>query len=81
MKSLPARMTDAAYQKSVRDAEKQVANTTAEYQAAKKVLDDSSIGKNGFLKYLETWIKVRKLKGKIRVDQKTLDSLKDYKKE
>ena len=81
MNPYPNRMTDAAYQKSLRDAEKQMANTKAAYQSAQEEYDNSSIKKNGFRKYLEHWRRARKLKGILRKDQNTLNILLGYKKQ
>jgi len=73
-------MTDAAYQKSLRDAEKQVANTNAAYQSAQEEYDNSSFKKNGFWKHLENWRKARKLKKSLQKDQNTLNTLREYEK-
>jgi hypothetical protein len=80
MKPYPNRMTDAAYQKSLRDAEKQIANTKAAYQSAQEEYDNSSFKKNGFWKHLENWRKARKLKGILRKDRNTLNTLLEYEK-
>jgi ribosomal protein S8 len=74
-------MTDAAYLKSLRNAEKQVASTKTAYESAQKAYDNSSIKKYGFWRHLENWRKLRKLKGILRTDQNTLSVLLEYEKD
>jgi hypothetical protein len=74
-------MTDAAYQKSLRDAKRQVASAEVAYQFAQKAYNNSSIKKYGFWRHLGNWRTLRRLAKTLRENQDTLNSLRAYEKE
>ena len=60
MTHLPNRMTDAAYEKALREAGKEVSVFKAELLRAQSAWDNTSARKCGVRGYLATWLQLRK---------------------
>jgi len=81
MTNTPNRMTDAAYEKALRDAEKQLAITKAENLRAQSAWDNSAVRKSGIRGYLRIWLQVQKSARQLRKNQAHLNFLLEFKRE
>ncbi len=78
MTRLPTQMTDAAYQKALRDAEKQLTLVQAEHLNARSAWNTSSIKQFGIRRHLANWLRVRNLARKVRKNQAHLNFLLEF---
>lgn len=74
-------MTDAAYEKALREAEKQVSVFKAELLRAQSAWDTTSARKTGVRGYLAAWMQLRKSAGQLRKKQAHLNLLLEFKRE
>jgi len=81
MTHLSNRMTDAAYEKALREAEKQVAITRADHLRAQSLWDNTSVRKCGVREYLATWLQLRKSAGNLRKKQDHVNFLREFERE
>jgi hypothetical protein len=81
MTHLPNRMTDAAYEKSLRDAEKRVSVIRSELLRAQSAWDNTSFRKCGVREYLATWLQLQKYASQLRKSQAHLNFLQEFKRE
>jgi len=81
MTRLPNRMTNAAYEKALRDAEKQLAITNEEHLRAQSTWDNTSVGKCGVWGYLATWLQLQKSASQLRKNQAHLNFLREFEQE
>jgi len=79
MTCLPDRMTDAAYQRALRDAEKQLARSQEEYSQARSAWKTSSIRQCGIKGYLKHWLNLQKARGACRKKRDELQMLRSFK--
>ncbi len=81
MTHLPNRMTDAAYEKALREAEKEVSVFKAELLRAQSAWDNTSARKCGIRGYLAAWLQLRKSAWQLRKKQAHLNFLLEFKRE
>ena len=81
MTHLPNRMTDAAYEKALREAEKQVSVFKAELLRAQSAWDTTSARTCGVRGYLAAWLQIQKSKRQLRKKQTHLHFLLEFKRE
>ena len=74
-------MTNAAYEKALRDAEKQLAIIKAEHIRARSAWDTTSVRKCGVLGYLATWLQLQKSASQLRRSQTHLNFLLEFEQE
>jgi hypothetical protein len=72
-------MTDAAYQKALRDAEKQLARSQEEYSQARSAWETLSIRQCGMKVYLIHWLHLQQARGACRKKQDKLQMLRSFK--
>ena len=81
MTRLPNRMTNAAYEKALRDAEKQLAITNEEHLRAQSTWDNTSVGKCGVQGFLANWLELQKSARQLRKKQDHLNFLREFERE
>jgi hypothetical protein len=81
MTNTPNRMTDAAYEKALRDAEKQVSVIKTENIRAQSAWDNTSVRKCGIWEYLATWLQLQKSARQLRKNQAHLNFLLEFERE
>jgi hypothetical protein len=74
-------MTDAAYEKALRDTEKEVAITKAEHLRVRSAWDTTSIRTCGVRGCLAAWLQLHKSAGQLRKKQAHLNFLLEFKRE
>jgi|GEM_PF-3850588 len=79
MSRLPDRMTDAAYQRTLRDAEKRLARSQEVYTSARSTWEASSVLRCGLKRYLVHWLHFQKTRGDCRKKQDELHLLRNFK--
>ncbi len=74
-------MTDAAYEKALRDAEKQVSVSKAELLRVQSAWDTTSFRTCGVRGYLAAWLQLQRSAGQLRKSQAHLNVLLEFKQE
>jgi len=72
-------MTDAAYQRALRDAEKQLARLQEECRTARSAWETSSIRQFGIKAHLAHWLQLQKARGNCRKKQNELRLFRRFK--